>query len=69
MDYNRATPAVTSHTGTGFLIGKNIIVTCWHCVRSELKQGERYVALRPSYSGWDNPSTLLDIEQDRMEPI
>ncbi len=65
MDFSNNLSRVTAHTGTGFLVGKNVIVTCWHCVRSELKPNERYVAIRPSPSGWEDISELSDIEQDR----
>jgi hypothetical protein len=64
MDFSNNLSRVTAHTGTGFLVGKNIIVTCWHCVRAELKQNEQYVAIRPSITGWEDVSVLADIEQD-----
>lgn len=32
--------------GTGFLIAPGILVTCWHCVSTELPEGKAYVAVR-----------------------
>lgn len=30
--------------GTGFLLGRGLFVTCWHCVADPLPEGQRYVA-------------------------
>lgn len=53
-----------SHEGTGFLIGKNVLVTCWHCVEATPPPGARYyVATEASHPNYDlHP--LIDIERD-----
>lgn len=36
-----------SFRGTGFLIGKNVLVTCWHCVSAELEDDDTYAVSLP----------------------
>ncbi len=36
-----------SFMGTGFLIGKNVLVTCWHCVSAELEEENTYAVAVP----------------------
>lgn len=65
-------PEPRSFRGTGFLIGKNVLVTCWHCVREPLGDDETYAAAFPAqYAGTALPADttyiiehLSDIEQD-----
>lgn len=36
-----------SFTGTGFLIGRNVLVICWHCVSAELEDDDTYAVAVP----------------------
>lgn len=63
-DYTYERPPLISHEGTGFLLGKNILVTCWHCVRAELKQGLIYAALEQHGNEQYTLHPLVDLEQD-----
>ncbi len=36
-----------SFRGTGFLIGRNVFVTCWHCVSAELEEEATYAVSVP----------------------
>ena len=51
-----------SFRGTGFLIGPNIFVTCWHCVRDALHGKQRYAVIFKEGSGY-SIHNLLNIEQ------
>lgn len=53
-----------SHEGTGFLMGKHVMVTCWHCVQAEVPEGWAYVALRPDDKGDIEWFRMVNIEQD-----
>jgi hypothetical protein len=56
---------LVSHQGTAFLISPNLIVTCWHCVRSELSENQRYVAVLLSEDGATyEPRVLENVSQD-----
>ena len=51
-----------SFRGTGFLIGQNIFVTCWRCVRDTLHGKQRYAVIFKEGSGY-SIHNLLNIEQ------
>lgn len=64
-----------SFRGTGFLIGRNVLVTCWHCVSAELEEEDMYAVAVPwseaqMQSGVAPPDStyyvlpLHDIQQD-----
>lgn len=40
-------PDVKSFMGTGFVLGKDVLVTCHHCVAAPLNEGDRYVVAIP----------------------
>jgi hypothetical protein len=63
-DLSGEDPIFHSHEGTGFLVGKNVIVTCWHCVRADLPEGWAYLALRKDHSGDTEWFKMVNIEQD-----
>jgi hypothetical protein len=43
METSGDDPDVKGFMGTGFLLGKNVFVTCHHCVAQRLEDGDRYV--------------------------
>lgn len=49
--------------GTGFHAGKGVFVTCWHCVREKLEEGQFYGVLVRVNGGY-TARTLAMIEQD-----
>ncbi len=51
-----------SFRGTGFMIGPNVFVTCWHCVRDNLHGKQRYAVIFKEGSGY-SIHNLLNIEQ------
>ena len=51
-----------SFRGTGFLIGPNIFITCWHCVRDTLHGKQRYAVISKEGPGY-SIHNLLNIEQ------
>jgi hypothetical protein len=63
-DYAYEQPPPVSHEGTGFLVGKSVFVTCWHCVRAELEGDLAYAAARQLPNGQYVLSRLVDIQQD-----
>jgi len=64
VDYAYEQPPPMSHEGTGFLVGKNVLVTCWHCVRAELEGSLAYAAVKQLPNGRFALSRLADIQQD-----
>jgi len=58
---------VVAIAGTGFTFGEHTLVTCWHCVSSELTEGKVYgIAYRSEglyQQGYDSMSELVDLEQ------
>ncbi len=56
-------PPLIAHTGTGFLVGKNLFITCWHCVRMELENDLVYVVLSKE-NGEYVMDRLRDVQQD-----
>ena len=63
VDLTRPALAV-SYEGTGFIIARNLLITCWHCVSSKLEANKQYAAMIWIDSqGW-KPFFLSDIEQD-----
>jgi|SRR5215217_1828314 len=62
-DYASEPPALISHEGTGFVLGKNVFVTCWHCLRTELQDQLRYTAAK-EHNGQYTLYPLIDIQQD-----
>ena len=62
-DYAYEPPALLSHEGTGFVLGKNVFVTCWHCLRTELQDQLRYTAAK-EHNGQYTLYPLVDIQQD-----
>jgi V8-like Glu-specific endopeptidase len=63
-DYAYEQPAPVAHEGTGFMVGKSVFVTCWHCVRAELEGDLAYAATRKLPNGQYVLSRLFDIQQD-----
>jgi hypothetical protein len=63
-NYAYEKPPLISHQGTGFLVGKNVFVTCWHCVREELQGDLVYVVLKEEADGEYILTRLRDIQQD-----
>lgn len=58
----------TGAFGTGFLIAPNLLITCWHCVRKQLPDGQRYaVPLQNDGSDEWRAYLLFDIERDRND--
>src|SRR5450759_189777 len=56
-------PRIREFTGTGFLVGPGIFVTCWHCV-SASPEGTRFAALfQEGPENW-RLEELSDIEKD-----
>jgi hypothetical protein len=53
---------VKSFQGTGFALGKNVFVTCHHCVATPLEEGDRYVVAMPVTDMYAYIN-LTDIEQ------
>lgn len=51
--------------GTGFVIAKNLFVTCWHCVNSPLQDNDLYVVVIGSPAGNNEVLPLNNIEKDR----
>jgi len=50
-----------SFEGTGFLVAPAVLVTCWHCVRRKLQNGERYAVV---IEREQNVYPLESVEQD-----
>ena len=54
----------SSVTGTGFIVAPSVLVTCWHCVSSDLPAGQRYGVARKFPLGGMHGTYLEDISQD-----
>lgn len=50
--------------GTGFMIAPYLFVTCWHCVRAPLEEGEYYGVSREMAEGYLLALKLRDLSQD-----
>ena len=66
-------PDIKAFMGTGFILGKNVFVTCHHCVSAPLEEGDRYAVAVPMHFVQPAPEEvrgpygidlLEDIEQD-----
>jgi len=59
------TPQIVSFEGTGFVTNHLIFITCWHCVRHQLSNNRKYVAVIKSQegAGW-KAIDLTNLEQD-----
>ncbi len=67
-------PDIKAFMGTGFVLGKNVFVTCHHCVSTPLDEGDRYVVAIPveyvqnsedqTYAGPYGIGPLTDIAKD-----
>ncbi len=55
---------LVSFEGTGFLIGKQVLVTCWHCVAQPLPENQFYAVLVRLNGGHYFASALTELEQD-----
>jgi hypothetical protein len=55
---------LTSFHGTGFLIGKQVFVSCWHCLAKSLPDDQFYAALVRINGGY-RAVALNEPEQDR----
>jgi hypothetical protein len=64
VDYAEEPPPPVSHEGTGFLVGKSVFVTCWHCVRAELEGDLAYAVVKRLPNGQFAINRLSDIQQD-----
>jgi hypothetical protein len=64
VDYAYEEPLPMSHEGTGFLVGKNVLVTCWHCVRADLEGKLAYAVAKQLPEGRYVLSPLVNIQQD-----
>ncbi|MBA3528206.1 MAG: trypsin-like peptidase domain-containing protein [Rubrobacter sp.] len=57
---------LVSFQGTGFLIGKQVFVTCWHCVDTPLPDDRFYAVLVKAGKGFNyRAAALIEPEQDR----
>lgn len=62
----RAGQKLVSFRGTGFLIGKQVLVTCWHCVDTPLPDDQFYVVLVKAGRGFNyRAAALSESEPDR----
>ncbi len=50
--------------GTGFVIARDVFVTCWHCVNRPLSAGQRHVAVTLDAEENTIPVVLENLEQD-----
>jgi hypothetical protein len=57
--------AFRSFMGTGFRVTHDLLVTCWHCVASDLAPDEVYVVLGRDDNDSPAAYTLADVERDR----
>ena len=64
VDYADEPPPPVSHEGTGFLVAKGVLVTCWHCVRAELEGDLAYAVVKQLPNGQYAINRLVDIQQD-----
>ena len=56
---------LVSFQGTGFLIGKQVFVTCWHCVDTPLPNDRFYAVLVKAGQGFNyRAAALIEPEQD-----
>lgn len=62
-------PEPIAAVGTGFTFGEQTFVTCWHCVRDPLGEGEFYAAVGRSEGtdgqDYDRYFELQNLERDR----
>lgn len=56
---------LVSFQGTGFLIGKQVFVTCWHCVSAPLSDDQFYAVLVKVNGGYYRATALIEPQQDR----
>ena len=50
--------------GTGFVIARDVFVTCWHCVNKPLCEDHRYVAVTLTTEQKAVPVVLENLERD-----
>lgn len=50
--------------GTGFIIARDVFVTCWHCVNRPLSEDQRYVAVTLDAEENTLPLVLENLERD-----
>jgi hypothetical protein len=50
--------------GTGFVMARDVFITCWHCVERPLPSNHRYVAMTMDASEKCHPVPLVNLKQD-----
>jgi V8-like Glu-specific endopeptidase len=68
-------PDIKAFMGTGFVLHKNVFVTCHHCVAAPLEKGDRYVVAlpiewvsAPPDRNWAGPYGIADLSNIEQHP-
>ena len=57
-------PTLMEYSGTGFIVGKGVLVTCWHVVEAQLGWDCRYAAASRNNAGDFFVTYLSNVQQD-----